>query len=235
MSWTLGGADFFSIAEAAVTTYPCTFGLIAQQANVTIAAGFMQLCDGTSTNDQSLENAGGATSIRERCNDGAGAQAATSAATAVNNTWMSIVAQLTNATTKSILVNGANKATNATSRTPTGLNATNIGDTTVRSPTVGKIAAAFILDIAAADADILAMVVTAGSIYKSPYLIPAWYGHVIRYWRLDSTGALVDYFDRATLTKNGTPTVGVDGLQILEPTSHQTLRGMRRARMRGMQ
>lgn len=236
MSWTEDGiGDFFTLTSASVTTYPFTLGCIFQAANATTSQGVMGVDDGTGTNDFSLEGNGTATSWRFRANDGTGANAATSTLTVVANTWYLFNGVGTNATSRACLIDGANKGTTITSKNPTGIANTRVGDSAAKAELNGKIAAAYILDIAAADADILAQVVTAGSIYKSPLLIPAWYGHVIRYWRLDSTGALTEILDRNTLTLNGNPVVGVNGLQIIEPTSHQTQRGMRRAYMRGSQ
>lgn len=213
-----GTGDFYTQAAAAVTAYPFTFGLLFKATTAATASGLMQICDGTSTHDWSLECAGTANGYRFRRSDAGGAVAATSSATVTDATWTSIVGVATSATDTACFINGTAKGTNATSRTPVSVNATKIGDTTVRAELAGSIAAAFILDIAAADADVALLTVTAGSVYRSPLLITAWSGHVIRYWKFSNTatGNETDVKNGAVMVENGNPTNGASPT-VIEP------------------
>lgn len=201
-----GTGDFYTQAAAAVTAYPFTFGCLIFLTDVTASTGAMQICDGTSTHDWSLENNASANSFRFRCSDAGGAQAATSGATLSNSTWYSFVGVGTSATNRACFIDGANKGTSAVSRTPVSVNATKIGDTTVRTELAGAICAAWIANTNWSDAEVAALTVTPGSLYRSPLLVKP--SSVIRYWRFinTSTGNETDLMTGAVMVENGNPT-----------------------------
>jgi len=195
-----GTGDFFSLASTLGAAYPFTFGGLFNLDNVATNQGLFGIDNGAN-NDWSIDT--NASAVRIRTKDAGTAVAASSAATLANATWMSCIAVLTSATDKSIFVDGGNKATNATSRTPVPASL-RIGQTAGAGTNLtGLCASCWVANTNWSDAEVAAITITGGSLYRSPLLIkPA---SIVGYWRFEG-GALTDLIAGNTLTENGNPT-----------------------------
>lgn len=143
-------------AAALVTAVPVT---LACWCNCPGFSSFPMVCkveDGTAANSFGIYMGSGGAVNAETKVAGSGSAAASTANAAIN-TWYHAAAVFTSITSRAAYLNGANKGTDATSKTPTGLNSCAIGCDPGQVPAIGTLANFACWNVALTDNEILAL------------------------------------------------------------------------------
>lgn len=165
VGWTFAGASsqYLTIASAIATAVPITMICRFAHANVTDTDALMSICDSAETNYFYLMPAGAVAGDPIQFSSwqaGVGGTA-TSLSGYIASTWFT-AAGVTGATNaRAVYINGGSKGTNATDKTPDGLDTTYIGVYTEGATKggyyTGNIAACAFYNIALSDAQVLAI------------------------------------------------------------------------------
>ncbi len=121
-----GSTSTLSFAGAIATATPLTAALWAISEGAGVARVLLQINDGSNSNRFQLNTSTPLVMTALTTAAGASSQAQTGATDAANALFH-VAGVWASPTDRRVFLNGANKATNGTSRTPTGLNKTNIG------------------------------------------------------------------------------------------------------------
>jgi hypothetical protein len=180
--------EHFTTTTLPVTAYPFTFSAWVKANDVTGTHTLVWLGDKDVLNHYWIMSAAGAAA-----NDPVqvGARAGGAVATASStigysaNTWTHVCGIFTNATSRTVYLDGANNATETSSLTPTGIDQLAVGRLTSNSPTQnldGKIAHVAVWDIALTGGNCASL--AAGD---NPLTISA--SDLIDYWPLDGNSS----------------------------------------------
>ena len=200
-NFVAASSQFLEITTGVLTAAPismaCWFQPVSGTANYTIM--YLGTINSTSNFFRLQQPATGV--IRATTNDGTGSNADTSTTT-TSGAWQHVCGVFAAANSRASYLNGAGKGTNATSRTPTGINGTLIGASynTPSGKTIfmnGNIAEAALWNIALTDADVASL--AAGF---SPKLIRP--EGLIAYWpQIGAVSPAIDVRGRNELTVTG--------------------------------
>jgi len=229
MAWDLNtvNVDSFSAALSRLTAFPCAMTVWVNPDSAAVAYGIAAQDDGTNTQSIGIDTTA-AGLPRARINNGAGAQAATGAVAVTAGAYNLLGANFGSATSRDIFLNGANKSSNATSRTfPTGTNRLLAGNNPSANSFLGQIAEfAGWQGVSLSDAEHASLYIAPG-VGLSPLYVQR--ASLAFYYRLHENGVLTDMLTGGSpLTKNGTPTVSTQPIIIL-PERRAATRAIQRA------
>lgn len=176
-------ANYFRYAGADLTAAPLTMACWAKTTGTTANGQSMvnlhNSASGNSLNEFMLR-LGSTNLVIAECGDGSASSQAQTASAPANNVWFHACAVFTSATSRAVYLNGANKATNTTSRTPTGINRTTIGfegSLAGFGPFLsgGSIAEVAMWNVALTDADVASLALGVSPFLVRPdALVPYW-------------------------------------------------------------
>jgi hypothetical protein len=147
---------------AVLTAMPATIVCWAKTPNLGVSRTLVGVSNSASaiTNNSLILGVQVGNGVQAVTGDGAGANTCISSTQITINTWFHAAAVFASATDRRSFLNGGGKGTDANSRTPSGMNRTNIGVSeqgTIGRAWDGDIADAAIWNIALSDADVLAL------------------------------------------------------------------------------
>ena len=200
-----GSLESLSIAQAVASGTPMSMAAWVRSDEGAADQYVIQIADSGSADNYfgiNLDtNAGAPTRVRAVINDGTFDFAETTANWSTN-TWHHVTAVFANATSRAAYLDGGNKGTDASSRSPAGLDTTIIGysaDSTPVDPFSGRIAEVGVWNVALTDADVAQLAAGYSPLFVRPESLVAYYS-LIRDEDQDRVGG----YD---LTPNNTPSI----------------------------
>lgn len=200
-----GSSSYFKVGSAVVSGYPFTMAAWVRSNSITVNQTVISISDDTvGTQQHGLELAGTVAGDPVRAFSVAGtAQRATTTTGFSASTWHHAAGVFTSATDRAAFIDGGSKGTNATSRAPSGLNATDLGrngDSTPDGFFDGSIAEAAVWNVALTDAEIAILALGYSALLVRP-------GALVAYWPLLGRHTNeIDVRGGNTVTPTGSPT-----------------------------
>lgn len=148
-----GTGDVLTVT-APITVDPMTMCTWVNKDTISVLQAVMQVDDGTANNRNTIDVDGTGHPRAATNGAAAGVQAATATATISGATWTHICATFTSATARAIFVSGANKVTNATSRSIASISTLSIGTNNSGGLWTGLLQEVAIWNITLADSDV---------------------------------------------------------------------------------
>lgn len=221
MARSCSTGNTMAAASAAFTAYPFTMLALGK---ATAGSTLLIVDDGTTTNRFQIDSTPG-TNCRLVAQTAAGAQVAAASASPSSGAWFSHTGVGASATSRAAFLDGANKGTNSTSRTPTGLANTRMGKTTAADDTASTHAERAVVSSAMADADVATLMTPRSGGYIRPILARLLGYTVTNYWPIYGVDSPEpDLVGGVNMALTGTPA------QATHPPIYDTRRHLLRAR-----
>lgn len=212
-----GTGDWLNVTTTPILTVePLTFACWVNPDDITHTCTVMGIGDRSGGFNQfSLQIAGAVAGDPVRCTTQNFLTVANADTTSgySSGSWQHICGVIASSTDRRAFLNGGNKGTNATSVVdPPGMDAFEIGAHPVgdTQPMFGLIAHAAVWNIALSDADVALLATGLNPLYVQPQAI-------VFYLPMWTTGDVVDWIGKVTLTVNGNPTNGASDPSVTPP------------------
>lgn len=214
-------SESLSLAAAVISAYPCTFaGWFYHDA---AQAGVILTCENSAASDTFSLEVTATHQASLAVSDGVTSEQTSTVATGALNAWHHACGVFTNATSRTIYLDGANAVTGTNNITPSPIDRTRIGNRDNAGSPIrffsGRLAEVAIWTVALDAAEVAALGKGFSPLLIRPTSLAA-------YWPLDrnsfNKGAGTTTLDRwkngHNLTENNTPQLNTDGPRIYYPT-----------------
>ena len=205
-----GSGQYLSVSNGIVSAYPYSFVCWVKIASLPSANSALISLGSTSTSNEYTElyvsTTGAVGGWSDDTNGGVGA---ITTATMSTGAWHLAVAVFSSATSRTVYLDGANAASNTTSRTPTGFNASGLGVVftgtgTAHSLLTGSIAYCTIYNVALTSTDVTNLWNSGSGV--APNTIES--SNVVSYSPFQGSSPWADGVSTNTWTTTGSPTTG---------------------------
>lgn len=173
-------ANYLKVSAAVVSAAPVTLAAWAKTATFSAKNVLLSITDSasaTTNNYFQLSTLATGGNVSASAADTGSAAAATSAAPPTG-AWFHAAAVFASSTDRRAFLNGANKGTNATAKTPSGMNTTSVGvaiQSVINSPWNGDLAEAAIWNIALSDSDVASLAAGVSPLLMHPEALVAYW------------------------------------------------------------